>query len=249
MDSPLASAPRCQETLCCPSRTGDLLAAPVERELRDRDGARRTRLPARISMDWPNPIHGMLVTPGEDPFGARVARIHQLVGREQVVGRQIGLTGVERLLILVRGWGSGNLRNQVGHVILTPFGQVDLVPDPLPGALAPIADIAVVGGAQPLSHRRSLLRREATRVAVGDALLLRPDLLERLHRRQWLEPLPSLLRGRLLHTSQQVRAIVAESHRRRRAGSRPRAPSCLSAGDSRQSGPHTAHTPRERPAP
>jgi hypothetical protein len=150
MDAPLASVPRCQETLCCPSRTGDLLAAPVARELRDLDGARRTRLPARSSRHWPNQIHGVLVTTGEDPFGADSARIHQLVGREQVVGRQLGLNGVERLVVLVRGWGRGDLRNQVGQVILTPFGQVDLVPDPLARPLAPLADIAVVRSAQPL---------------------------------------------------------------------------------------------------
>jgi hypothetical protein len=138
-------------------------------------------------MDWPHQVHGVLVTTGEDPFGADIARIHQLLGREQVVRRQIGLNGVERLVILLRRRSRGDLRNQVGQVILTPFGQVDLVPDPLSGALAPVAHIAVVGGAQPLPHRRPLL-----------------------HRWQLLEPVHPLLR-RLLHRCQQVEAVVSDA--------------------------------------
>jgi hypothetical protein len=129
MDSPLASLLRCQETLCCPSRTGHLFSEPVNGERRDVHGARRSRLPAGIDRDRSNEVNRMEVNrisvkTVSDAFGARVARIHQLVGREQVVGRQIGLKGVERVVILLGGCGGGDLGNQVRQVVLTAFGQM-----------------------------------------------------------------------------------------------------------------------------
>ena len=49
----------------------------------------------------------------------------------------------------------------------------------------------------------------ATRVAVGHAILLRPDLRERLDCWELLEPVHPFLR-RLFHTGKQVEAVVAD---------------------------------------
>jgi hypothetical protein len=48
-------------------------------------------------------------------------------------------------------------------------------------------------------------------MAVGQLLLLRPHRCKRLDRRQLLEPLLSLLCCCLLHTGQQVIAILADA--------------------------------------
>src|SRR5262245_40908162 len=95
-------------------------------------------------------------------------------------------------------------------VVVTAFGHTDVVAHPLPIPLAPVAHIAVVGRAQPLADWRAFLRCETTRMAVGDPVLLRPRLLERLDRWQLPEPVHPCLR-RLLYTSQQGVAVIPDT--------------------------------------
>lgn len=47
---------------------------------------------------------------------------------------QIGLDRVECLVVLLRGWGRLDLRDQVRQIILTAFGEMYLLADPLPSA-------------------------------------------------------------------------------------------------------------------
>ena len=88
------------------------------------------------TMHRSNQVNRMSVAAVQNPFRADVARIHQVLGWQQITCGQIGLNGVERVVILLRGWGGGDLGNQVRQLVLTAFRHVDLVADPLPSPLA-----------------------------------------------------------------------------------------------------------------
>jgi hypothetical protein len=146
----------------------------------------------------------------EEAFGAAVASLDQLLSREQIGRGKVVLNGVERVVVLLNRGRSVDVGDEMRPLVVAAFGHLDFVAHPLQTPLAAVAHIAVVGRTQPLADRWAFLRRETTGMTVGDPVLLRPRLRERLGRWQWLQPVHPRLR-RLLHTGQQVVAVIADA--------------------------------------
>ena len=146
----------------------------------------------------------------EDAFGAAVAGIDELLSREQINPREMALDRDKGMVILFNRGRSVDVGDEMGAVVVTAFGHMDFVAHPLQTPLAPVAHIAVIGRAQPLADWRAFLRRESTCMTVGEAVLLRPRLLERLDRWQLLEPVHPC-RRRVLHTGEQRVAVIADA--------------------------------------
>jgi hypothetical protein len=72
----------------------------------------------------------------QNPLRAHVAGIHQVLGWQQITCGEIGLNGVERMVILLRGWSGGDLGNQVRQLVVAAFRQVRFLADPLQTPLA-----------------------------------------------------------------------------------------------------------------
>ncbi len=85
----------------------------------------------------------------------------------------------------IRGGGRGgfHLRNEMGGVWLAGLGQMDLVADPGRAALLAIAGVGIVGGVKLLGSRRQVVAGAPPSDTRIDAILLGPDLAQRLDRR------------------------------------------------------------------
>ena len=93
-DSPLASLAGCHPTL-----NWETSSAPGV-------CARRVRLPTGIDVNWPHQVTPMRLASVQDAFGAAVARVHQLVRRQQIRPRQLVRAGPSWSWIVSSAWGS-----------------------------------------------------------------------------------------------------------------------------------------------
>lgn len=129
--------------------TGHCLLLPVHLKVRDIEGIWRACLPTRIGMHWPHEINRILVTTLQNPFGADLASVNQLFLRQQLLGRQLRLDGLERMVILWRrGWGFDQ-RDEMWQIVVAALGHMHFVTDPVEIALAPVAHLGIVGRALP----------------------------------------------------------------------------------------------------
>ncbi len=73
--------------------TGHDMAIPVDLKLRHVESAGGMRLPTGIHMHWPDQIYPGVIPTLQDALGADVARVNQVLLRQQFVLRQGGLDG------------------------------------------------------------------------------------------------------------------------------------------------------------
>src|SRR5690348_9110045 len=190
-------------------RTGHDVVLPVDGKPRDIEGARGMRLPTGIHMHRSNQVNSMLVAALQDPFGADIAGVDQMLLRQEVLLRELRVDRLERVVVLLGGGRRLDLGDKVRQVVVTALRQMYLVADPVEITLAAVPDLLVVGRAIPLTDRQHLLRGEALRMAVDLAILLRPRLLQDADGGQVLEPGPLWLRGGLVKAGEQGVTILA----------------------------------------
>ena len=73
-------------TALLPLRAGDSLPLPVDVEVLDIQCARSASLPTRINMDWPHQINPVGFPTVQDPLGADIASIDELLGWKKLFG-------------------------------------------------------------------------------------------------------------------------------------------------------------------
>src|ERR1051326_4550273 len=91
-------------------------------------------------------------------------------------------------MVLLNRRNRFDLRDDMGQMVITAFGQMDLVPDPLELALSAIADVRIVRRTNPLACRHHLFGDETLNASLVAPVLLLPDLRQSLDRRELLEP-------------------------------------------------------------
>ena len=115
---------------------GDALVLPVHGELRQIQRTRRTRLPTGINVHRPNEVNPMRLATVQDAFGADVASIDQLLSGEQIGLREMALDRDKGMVVLLNRWGSVDVGDEMRAVVVTAFGHMDFVADPLQAPLA-----------------------------------------------------------------------------------------------------------------
>jgi hypothetical protein len=149
-------------------RTGRVLLVPIDLEMLDVKAGARASLPVIVSACGPQQIHPIVVPTLNEEVGVQEAGIHDMRARQQapLLQRGMDLGGCRA----VGCWAGGgfDVRDQVRQIILTGFGNMDFVADPLRGVLTGIVGFNVIRGADELRRRGDVIRLTPAQLVPSD---------------------------------------------------------------------------------
>jgi hypothetical protein len=77
------------------------LMTPIDLKSFHSKSSRSSRLPAGISVNRTNKINAVHLLAVENPFGTDISGINEMMMREEILGGQIGLNELKRMMILL----------------------------------------------------------------------------------------------------------------------------------------------------
>src|SRR4051812_48040671 len=80
-------------------RTGRNLSVPIEPEVLEGEGARRSGLPLLVLGRWPNERHIVVADAGHQVFRIHIPGVHQMRARQQILGGQLPMHLLEGVAV------------------------------------------------------------------------------------------------------------------------------------------------------
>ena len=111
-------------------RTGRDLSVPVEPEVLEREGARRSGLPLLVLRRWPYEPHAVVTSAGQQVFRIHVPGVHQMRARQQILGSQCPVHLLESVTVRDRRRRGLDVGDEMRPPLVAGFRHVHLVADP-----------------------------------------------------------------------------------------------------------------------
>jgi len=103
------------------------------------------RLPMPVRSRGPEQVNGVVVSAGDQQRGVKVAGTNEMRLRQQVAACEVLMDDWRRVTISNRPRHCLNLRHEMGVIVLAGLGDMDLVADPLGGALFGEVGVEIMG--------------------------------------------------------------------------------------------------------
>src|SRR4028119_552889 len=142
---PVSIAGTIPEATTLSFRTDGLLAIPIEGKLGDRDPSGNVGLPSGITNDWSNHTYIVLFFTCHQYPAIDVADVEVMLAWQQLFCGKLRLDGCRQFAISGGCGSCGNMRYQVGCVVVIGFCQVNLVTNPTGVTFGFVAGIRVIG--------------------------------------------------------------------------------------------------------
>jgi hypothetical protein len=171
-----------------PFRTDGLLGLPIKNKPTASEATGLKCLPVGVGGRRPQQIHAVVALTGDEQLRVHIARIDHVLRWYEPFALQGVVNRLGHGDIRCGGRCGFHLRHEMGRVWLAGLGQMHLVADPGRAALLALAGVGVVGGVELLRRGGQLVAGAPAGDARAEALLLGPDLAQRLHRRHLRQP-------------------------------------------------------------
>lgn len=126
-------------------RTDGLLSLPIDHELTGIKACLFACLPAVVGSRGANEIDLVVLLTLHEQLGIDISRVHNLLLGQRVFVFEAFMDKRRSRIIRDRGRGGFHVSNQMGCVLVTGFGQMDLIAHPGGTALFTVLRLGVLG--------------------------------------------------------------------------------------------------------